>query len=110
LARNLGGHFGSPAYAREELRADIGSAMIGAEIGVPVGPTHVQNHAAYVVSWVAALENDFTEIFRAAADAQGICDYLHAHALQSDLGSIPETGIEPPSAKPSPALRPAPRF
>jgi antirestriction protein ArdC len=41
-------------------------------------PCDIPNHASYLASWVARLKEDKREIFRAAADAQRIADYLLA--------------------------------
>jgi antirestriction protein ArdC len=60
-------------YARDELVAEIGSMMLGAETGIPHDPSQ---HAAYVQSWVKALKNDKNEIFRAASAASKACDYI----------------------------------
>lgn len=73
LDRNLSGQLGSAAYAMEELRAEIAWAFIGAEFGLP---TDIPQHASYVDSWLEVLRRDQREVFRAAADAQGIADYL----------------------------------
>ena len=43
------GPFGSISYAKEELRAEIGSMMLSAELGIGVS---VDSHAAYVQSWI----------------------------------------------------------
>lgn len=75
----------SESYAREELRAELASAMLGAELGVRQGEYHVQNHAAYLSSWLEALRKDKNEIFKAAAHAQNICDWLKSHAMVSAL-------------------------
>jgi putative DNA primase/helicase len=69
LARDLAHPFGSVGYAREELRAEIGSLMLGEQIGVGHDPGQ---HVAYVASWIKALEHDPREIFRASADAEKI--------------------------------------
>jgi len=66
---DLGHPFGSEAYAREELRAEIASLMLGEQLGIGHDPGQ---HSAYVASWIRALENDPREIFRAAADAEKI--------------------------------------
>ena len=66
---DLGHPFGSEAYAREELRAEIASLMLGEQLGIGHDPGQ---HSAYVESWIRALENDPREIFRAAADAEKI--------------------------------------
>lgn len=66
------GPFGSEVYAREELRAEIGSWMLGGELGLGHDPSQ---HAAYVGSWIKALEQDPFEIVRACRDAEKIKDY-----------------------------------
>ena len=46
---DLGTPFGSEAYAREELRAEIASLMIADKLGIGHDPGQ---HAAYVGSWI----------------------------------------------------------
>ena len=65
--------FGSPEYAREELRAEIAAMMTGERVGVGHDP---QRASAYVENWVKVLEEDPREIHRAAAEAQRMSDYL----------------------------------
>ncbi len=60
-------------YAKEELRAELASAFIGAELGLTAD---LQNHASYLDSWLNHLRQDKREIFRAARDAQRIADYI----------------------------------
>ncbi|MDA8050253.1 MAG: zincin-like metallopeptidase domain-containing protein, partial [Rhodospirillales bacterium] len=43
-----------------------------------VSDSDFSNNAAYVASWLERLRSDRKEIFRAAADAQRIADYLLA--------------------------------
>jgi antirestriction protein ArdC len=76
LNRDLRNAFGSHDYAREELRAEIGQMMVCAELGI--SDCDFSNNAAYVASWLEKLRSDRKEIFRAAADAQRIADYLLA--------------------------------
>ncbi len=76
LNRDLRNPFGSHDYAREELRAEIGQMMVCAELGI--ADCDFSNNAAYVASWLEKLRSDRKEIFRAAADAQRIADYLLA--------------------------------
>jgi antirestriction protein ArdC len=73
LNRDLSGGFGSASYAKEELRAELASCAIGSMIGLPCD---VPNHATYVQSWIGVLKQDRREIFRAAAEAQRIADYI----------------------------------
>lgn len=65
--------FGSPEYAREELRAEIASAYLTAMLGVQ-GELH--NHAKYTGHWLEVLKGDKHEIFRAARDAEEIVNHL----------------------------------
>ena len=74
LAKGVADGHGSPAYAREELRAEISSMMTGDRVGIGHKPQH---GAAYVKSWVATLKDDPSEILRAANDATRISHYLY---------------------------------
>jgi len=73
LHRDLMHPFGSEGYAKEELRAEIASMIFGDELGIGHDPSQ---HAAYVGSWIKALQDDPLEIFRAAADAEKIQGYM----------------------------------
>jgi antirestriction protein ArdC len=73
MNRDLSGQFGSASYAKEELRAQMASLFLSAELGIPFNP---ERHAAYQASWVKVLQNDKHEIFRAARDAEDIADYV----------------------------------
>lgn len=84
LARlHMDARFGSAEYSREELRAELASAIMTGVLGLPPGPTMIEQHAAYLSSWLEVLRHDKNEIFRAAADAQKICDYLSERALEA---------------------------
>ena len=76
LNRDLRNSFGSHDYAREELRAELAQMMICAELAI--SECDFSNNAAYIASWLERLRSDRKEIFRAAADAQRIADYLLA--------------------------------
>lgn len=73
LDRDLSHPFGSEGYAREELRAEIASLMLGDRLDIGHDP---EQHAAYVGSWIKALKEDPKEIFRAAGDAGRIASYV----------------------------------
>lgn len=66
--------FGSPAYAEEELVAEIGAAFVCNSLGI--AGEHVEDHAGYVESWLKALKNDKRHIFKAAAAAQAAADLV----------------------------------
>ena len=77
----LGQKWGDEAYAQEELRAEIASAIIASELsggpgGLVQGAEHVANHARYLNSWIRVLERDPMAIFSAAKDAELMAGYL----------------------------------
>lgn len=63
--------------AAEELIAEIGAAMLCAQLGME--PTEREDHAAYVASWLKALRDDKRAIFRAAAAAQAASELILSH-------------------------------
>ena len=81
LKEGLDKGFGSPEYAREELRAEISAMMTGERVGVGHDP---QRGAAYVENWVAVLEKDPHEIHRASRDAQRMSDCLMDRAIEHE--------------------------
>jgi antirestriction protein ArdC len=74
LARDLSGSYGSKAYAREELIAEMAGAFVCASLGV--APT--VRHADYIGSWLEVLREDDRAIVRAASAASKAADYLLA--------------------------------
>ena len=74
LARDQTGSFGSAAYAREELCAEMASAFLCASLGIV--PT--VRHSDYVASWLDVLRADNRAIFRAASHASKAANYLLA--------------------------------
>ena len=69
----LGRFTGRKAYAFEELIAEIGNCMVCASLGLT--PDFDQS-AAYVKSWLRALQDDKRAIFKAASEAQKAADLL----------------------------------
>lgn len=109
LNRDLSGAFGSPAYAKEELRAEISAAMTSRVMGIAFDPDQVKateqsrvegvtNSAAYLASWLRSLpEKDRTkELMAAISDAQKISDHLLSHA--------PELQVEQEQQKERPTI------
>jgi antirestriction protein ArdC len=76
LDRDQSGGFGTPAYAREELCAELASAYLCAALGIV--PT--VRHADYIGHWLTVLRSDNRAIFRAASLASKSADYLRAFA------------------------------
>ncbi|MDL2315538.1 ssDNA-binding domain-containing protein [Desulfovibrio sp. OttesenSCG-928-A18] len=87
------GPFGSEKYAREELRAEIASWMLGQEIGIGHDPGQ---HAAYVQSWIQVLKEDPYEIVRACRDAEKIKEYVFDLERKKELRQEgPEKVVQP---------------
>ena len=66
--RILRNRFGTAVYAAEELVAELSSAILGAELGLPVA--HLDNHASYIGHWLKLLKQDDRAILTAAARAE----------------------------------------
>jgi antirestriction protein ArdC len=74
----------------EELRAELSSAFIAAELGIP---SEISGHASYISTWLRPLKQDKREIFRVAADAQKIVDLVLAFHPARQLS--PSRPLEP---------------
>lgn len=74
--------WGDEAYAVEELRAEICSAILAAETGVPMGQAHIDNHAAYLKHWLKVVASDPMAIFSAAKDAELMAEYMLGLEMQ----------------------------
>jgi antirestriction protein ArdC len=62
-------------YAFEELIAEMGACFLCANLGIK---GNLENHASYLDSWLRALKDDKTMIYKAANYAQKACRYLQA--------------------------------
>ena len=95
----------TPAYAFEELVAELGAAFIGSRLGI-LGD-HIDNHSAYLASWLKALKDDKRAIFRAASLAQAAADLVLAKAdtaAAEELEVMPKAVVaDQPAAPASPA-------
>lgn len=76
LNRELKGGFGSELYAKEELRAELASYFLEADLGLDLEQKHVDDHTIYLESWIKALKSDYNELFRACSDAEKISSRL----------------------------------
>ena len=65
LDRTFGKRFSDDAYAFEELCAEMTSALLGADLGLPT--SHMDDHAAYIGSWLKVLRKDSRAIMTAPA-------------------------------------------
>src|SRR5690606_20113105 len=69
------------ARAGEGLVAEIGSALLCADLGIVPELEPRPDHAAYVGSWLTVLGDDKRAIFQAAAHAPRAVNFVHG--LQS---------------------------
>jgi antirestriction protein ArdC len=83
LNRDLGNAFGTAAYAREELVAELTAAYVCASLGI--APT--VRHADYLGSWLEVLRADNRAIFRAASQASKAADYLLAFRHEAEIAA-----------------------
>lgn len=68
-------HFGSERYAKEELVAEMGAAMLRSIAGIESDDSTAQS-AAYVRSWLGALREDKSLVVKAAGQAQRAVDRI----------------------------------
>jgi len=73
LNRDLTGGFGSASYAKEELIAEIGAAMLLQKHGINA---EMKNTAAYCQSWLNVLKNDKNLIISAASRSEKAIDLI----------------------------------
>lgn len=73
LNRGLGNKFGTPEYAKEELRVEISSMLMSQRLGILHDS---KNHYSYIKDWLQILKDDPKEIFRACNDAEKICEFI----------------------------------
>jgi antirestriction protein ArdC len=72
--------FGSESYSREELIAEMGSAMLCGVAGIE--QSTVANSAAYLKTWIARLKADSKLVISAASAAQKAADYIRGESAK----------------------------
>jgi antirestriction protein ArdC len=70
----VGNAFGTHAYGREELVAEMTNAFLCAEADIL--PLTLENHAAYVASWIQLFKKDTKAVLVAASAAQRAADHI----------------------------------
>ena len=85
LKRQFGKRFGDDAYAFEELTAELSAAFLCGHVGF-VDAT-IENHAAYLESWLRVLKNDKTAIFTASKQASLAYDFIVGKATPVQAGA-----------------------
>ena len=75
VAENANAHFGNEVYSREELVAEIGSAMLCNRVGIEVEKAF-RNSVAYIKGWLRALKDDPKMIVWAASRAEKAARFI----------------------------------
>jgi antirestriction protein ArdC len=70
-------------YAMGELVAEMSACFLSTELSVPNGEC-LDNHAAYLKSWLEAMKQDTSFIFRASSQASKTVDYLLSFVRQEE--------------------------
>lgn len=80
--------FGDESYAVEELVAELGSAYLLTELGIPQSDD-LSNVTAYLANWLKVLERDHYAIFTASSAASTAADFVLSFSRPKE-----ETGAE----------------
>jgi antirestriction protein ArdC len=83
LNRDQSGVFGSMAYGKEELVAELTASFVCAALGI----TPTVRHADYIGSWLEIIRGDDRAILRAASAASKAADYLLAFRPESAIAA-----------------------
>lgn len=77
--------------------AEIAAAMACAEAGIAIGQFVIEQHAAYIKSWIECLKADRNAIFvaaGAAGAAERACEYLRKHAVEAKPEEVEAMAVE----------------
>lgn len=80
--------FASESYSREELIAEMGSAMLCGVAGIE--QSTLANSAAYLKTWIARLKADTKLVIFAASAAQKAADYIRGESTKDSPSSKAE--------------------
>ena len=84
LNRDMGGVFGSSAYAKEELVAEITSAFMAETTGISPEDMNMENHKAYVNGWITSIEDDPEYLMKAISQANDAADYMQQFVTEKE--------------------------
>ncbi len=76
LNRPQSAFFGTDQYAYEELVAEMCSCFMGSELKLEAALEHIENHKAYVQSWIGAIREKPETLIKAIKDAQIAANYM----------------------------------
>jgi len=76
----------SDSYSREELIAEMGSAMLCGVAGIE--QSTLANSAAYLKTWIQRLKADSKLVISAASAAQKAADYIRGESVKAPLSHV----------------------
>ncbi len=79
LARPMDGSHGSPSYAREELVAELGAAVLCRRLQIGC---QLEHHASYLTSWCQVLRDDPKAVLKALGQAVKAADLIAPAAVE----------------------------
>jgi antirestriction protein ArdC len=81
------------SYEAGELIAEMAACYLATELGVPQGES-LQNHSAYLKSWLSVMKADSSFIFKSATQASKVSDFLLAFRKQTVSDQQPEDAVQ----------------
>ncbi|WP_255099323.1 zincin-like metallopeptidase domain-containing protein [Synechococcus sp. L2F] len=73
MKRDLGGVFGKPRFAREELVADLRTVLLGDRLEIG---SEIESHAAYLGNWIELLKESPRVLFQVLNEARQAADLI----------------------------------
>lgn len=95
LNRDQSGTFGTSAYAKEELVAEITSAFMAETIGISPEDMNMENHKAYVNGWITSIEDDPEYLMKAISQANDAADYMQQFVSEKEIEKMISEEIHP---------------
>ncbi|MGL5717873.1 ArdC family protein [Cetobacterium sp.] len=91
LNRDLSGAFGNESYAKEELVAEFSAIFSQIELEIDLKENHIDNHSAYLKSWINALEKNSDELYKAIGLAEKATKYImdRYEGVEKDVIKVP---------------------
>ncbi len=89
LNRPIRNSFGSEAYAKEELVAEMGAAFLSNEAGT-LPNVVFENSASYLNLWRKTISKDPRLVVQAASQAQHAADFIRGRTIQHDASNEPK--------------------
>ena len=90
LNREMGGTFGSPSYAFEELVAELTASFLSVELGIKSDFSSHENSVAYMKSWLEMLKMDKNCLIKASNQASKAVSFQLAILKAYIENSVPK--------------------